>query len=676
MDQLNIFNDELKDTKEHNKEEIKKEIKDLVDKLNYYAHLYYDEDNPQISDYEYDMMNNRLKALEKENPELILSNSPTQHVGGHVKSDFEKVTHEVPLQSLQDVFDFESIYEFDKRVHENGDTNYCVETKIDGLSCALKYEKGILVQGATRGDGNVGEDVTANVMTIKSIPHKLKEPIDIIVRGEVFLSSKDFEKLNEEREITGEKLFANARNAAAGSLRQLDSKITASRPLDIYIFNVQKVDNKKFYSHFEELEFLASLGFNVVPFRKLCKNIDEAIDAIKEIGEKRDQLSFGIDGAVIKVDDLELREKMGVTFKFPRWAVAYKYPPEQKETLLKEISLEVGRTGVITPVAILEPVRLAGSTISKTTLHNEDFIKEKGLMIGDRVVIQKQGDVIPEVIGVNKEKRTGNEKEFSMPSTCPVCGAPAIREEGEAALRCTGIECPAKLLQNIYHFASKEGMNIEGLGIKIVEQLIDNNLISNIADIYDLKLEDIKQLKKEGTKFAQNLVNSIEISKNSDLSNLICSFGIRHVGKKQAKILAKKYKTLDNLMNASIEDLTSKDGIGDIIAQSIFDFFNDPQSIDLIERLKKAGVNMNSLVEESDDNRFEGKRFVLTGTLQKYSREQAQDIIESFGGKTSSSVSNKTDYVLAGEDAGSKLTKAQELGITIISEEDFLKMIG
>ena len=668
MDQLDIFN-------ENNKEEIKKEIKELVDKLNYYAHLYYDEDNPQISDYEYDMMNNRLKALERENPELILSNSPTQRVGGQAKSDFAKVTHEVPLQSLQDVFDFESIYEFDKRVHESGDTNYCVETKIDGLSCALKYENGVLVQGATRGDGNVGEDVTPNVMTIKSIPHKLKEKINITVRGEVFLSTADFEKLNEEREITGEKLFANARNAAAGSLRQLDSKVTASRPLDIYIFNVQKVEGKTFQSHFEELEFLAGLGFNVVPFRKLCRNVDEAIEAIKEIGEKRDQLSFGIDGAVIKVDDLELREKMGVTFKFPRWAVAYKYPPEQKETILKEINLEVGRTGVITPVAILEPVRLAGSTISKTTLHNEDFIKEKGLKIGDKVVIQKQGDVIPEVIAVNKDKRTGTEKDFSMPTTCPVCGAPAIREEGEAALRCTGIECPAKLLQNIYHFASKEGMNIEGLGIKIVEQLIDNNLISNIADIYDLNLEDIKQLKKDGTKFSQNLINSIENSKNSDLSNLICSFGIRHVGRKQAKILARKYQNLDNLMNASIEDLTQKDGIGEVIAQSIYNFFNDTQSLDLIERLKKAGVNTISLEETSEDNRFEGKRFVLTGSLQRYSREQAQDIIEKFGGKTSSSVSKKTDYLVAGEDAGSKLTKAQELGVTILSEADFLKML-
>ena len=668
MDQLDIFND-------NNKEEIKKEIKELVDKLNYYAHLYYDEDNPQISDYEYDMMNNRLKALERENPELILSNSPTQRVGGQAKSDFAKVTHEVPLQSLQDVFDFESIYEFDKRVHESGDTNYCVETKIDGLSCALKDENGVLVQGATRGDGNVGEDVTPNVMTIKSIPHKLKEKINITVRGEVFLSTADFEKLNEEREITGEKLFANARNAAAGSLRQLDSKVTASRPLDIYIFNVQKVEGKTFHSHFEELEFLAGLGFNVVPFRKLCRNVDEAIEAIKEIGEKRDQLSFGIDGAVIKVDDLELREKMGVTFKFPRWAVAYKYPPEQKETILKEINLEVGRTGVITPVAILEPVRLAGSTISKTTLHNEDFIKEKGLKIGDKVVIQKQGDVIPEVIAVNKDKRTGTEKDFSMPTTCPVCGAPAIREEGEAALRCTGIECPAKLLQNIYHFASKEGMNIEGLGIKIVEQLIDNNLISNIADIYDLNLEDIKQLKKDGTKFSQNLINSIENSKNSDLSNLICSFGIRHVGRKQAKILARKYQNLDNLMNASIEDLTQKDGIGEVIAQSIYNFFNDTQSLDLIERLKKAGVNTISLEETSEDNRFEGKRFVLTGSLQRYSREQAQDIIEKFGGKTSSSVSKKTDYLVAGEDAGSKLTKAQELGVTILSEADFLKML-
>lgn len=654
---------------------VEEEITKLREKINYYSQLYYDIDNSPITDFEFDTMMNRLKKLEKEHPELITKDSPTQKVGGHVREDFAKVTHEVPLQSLQDVFSYEELYEFDKRIKQSGETNYCVETKIDGLSCALKYEKGILVQGATRGDGVVGEDVTENVKKIKSIPHKLKEPLDITVRGEVFIGKKEFETLNEEREVMGETLFANARNAAAGSLRQLNPKITAQRPLDIYIFNVQKIENKTWNSHWEELNYLANLGFNVVPFRKLCHTIDEAIDAIKEIGDNREELTFGIDGAVIKVDDLALREKIGTTFKVPKWAIAYKYPPEQKETIVKDIICQVGRTGAITPMAILEPVKVAGSTISKTTLHNEDFVKEKGLMIGDHVIIQKQGDVIPEVVDVLKEKRTGEEKVFQMPTTCPVCGAPAVREEGESAVRCTGIECPAKALRNIVHFASDEGMDIEGLGYKIVEQLIEKGLISNIADIYDLKLEDIASLKKNGKKFAQNLIDAIEESKNRDLSNLITALGIRHVGKKLAKVLARKYKTLDNLMSADVEELASKDDIGEVIAQSIHTFFNEEQTIDLINRLKSAGINTQSLQEESNDTRFEGKTFVLTGALSKYSREQASDIIERLGGKTSSSVSKKTSYVLAGEDAGSKLTKAQSLGVTVISEEEFEEMI-
>ncbi len=654
---------------------VEEEITKLREKINYYSQLYYDMDNSPITDFEFDTMMNRLKKLEKEHPELITKDSPTQKVGGHVREDFAKVTHEVPLQSLQDVFSYEELYEFDKRIKQSGETNYCVETKIDGLSCALKYEKGILVQGATRGDGVVGEDVTENVKKIKSIPHKLKEPLDITVRGEVFIGKKEFETLNEEREVMGETLFANARNAAAGSLRQLNPKITAQRPLDIYIFNVQKIENKTWNSHWEELNYLADLGFNVVPFRKLCHTIDEAIDAIKEIGDNREELTFGIDGAVIKVDDLALREKIGTTFKVPKWAIAYKYPPEQKETIVKDIICQVGRTGAITPMAILEPVKVAGSTISKTTLHNEDFVKEKGLMIGDHVIIQKQGDVIPEVVDVLKEKRTGEEKVFQMPTTCPVCGAPAVREEGESAVRCTGIECPAKALRNIVHFASDEGMDIEGLGYKIVEQLIEKGLISNIADIYDLKLEDIASLKKNGKKFAQNLIDAIEESKNRDLSNLITALGIRHVGKKLAKVLARKYKTLDNLMSADVEELASKDDIGEVIAQSIHTFFNEEQTIDLINRLKSAGINTQSLQEESNDTRFEGKTFVLTGALSKYSREQASDIIERLGGKTSSSVSKKTSYVLAGEDAGSKLTKAQSLGVTVISEEEFEEMI-
>lgn len=659
----------------------KKRIKELRKQLDYYAKLYYDEDNPAISDFEYDMMMNELKNLEREFPELITQDSLTQKVGGTVKEGFEKVVHEVPLQSLQDIFSFEELEEFRERVkkaeekYEIKENKFVVETKIDGLSVSLEYKNGEFVRGATRGNGEVGEDVTENLKTIKNIPKKLKENINIIVRGEVFIGKKEFDEMNEEREVLGEPLFANARNAAAGSLRQLDSKIAASRPLDIFIFNVQKIEDKNFNSHYEELLYLEKIGFNVNPVKIPCETIDESIKAIKKIGNDREKLSFGIDGAVIKVDNLELREKMGTTAKTPRWAIAYKYPPEKKETLLKDIVCQVGRTGAITPMAILEPVKVAGSTISKTTLHNEDFIKERDLKIGDTVVIQKAGDVIPEVVGVNKKKRNGTEKDFEMPKVCPVCGAPAVREDGEAALRCTGIECPAKSLRTIIHFASREAMNIDGLGYKIIEQLIEKGLISNIADIYTLTLEDVASLKKNGTKFAQNLIDSIENSKQNDLYRLIAALGIRHVGVKGAKILAKKYKTMDNLMKASFESLALVDDIGEITADSIYTFLKNDQTIDLINRLKKSGVNMKAIEDENADNRFEGKTFVLTGSLEKYTRQEASDIIEKFGGKVSGSVSKKTSYVLAGEEAGSKLTKAQNLGIAIISEEQFEEMI-
>lgn len=659
----------------------KKRVKELRKQLDYYAKLYYDEDNPAISDFEYDMMMNELKNLEKEFPNLIDKDSLTQKVGGTVKEGFEKVVHEVPLQSLQDIFSFEELEEFRERVkkaeekYEIKDNKFVVETKIDGLSVSLEYKNGEFVRGATRGNGEVGEDVTENLKTIKNIPKKLKENINIIVRGEVFIGKKEFDEMNEEREVLGETLFANARNAAAGSLRQLDSKIAASRPLDIFIFNVQKIEDKNFNSHYEELLYLEKIGFNVNPVKIPCETIDESIKAIKKIGNDREKLSFGIDGAVIKVDNLELREKMGTTAKTPRWAIAYKYPPEKKETLLKDIICQVGRTGAITPMAILEPVKVAGSTISKTTLHNEDFIKERDLKIGDTVVIQKAGDVIPEVVGVNKKKRNGTEKDFEMPKVCPVCGAPAVREEGEAALRCTGIECPAKSLRNIIHFASREAMNIDGLGYKIIEQLIEKGLISNIADIYTLTLEDVASLKKNGTKFAQNLIDSIENSKQNDLYRLIAALGIRHVGVKGAKILAKKYKTMENLMKASLESLALVEDIGEITADSIYTFLKNDQTIDLINRLEKSGVNMKAIEDENADNRFEGKTFVLTGSLEKYTRKEASDIIEKFGGKVSGSVSKKTSYVLAGEEAGSKLTKAQKLEIAIISEEQFEEMI-
>ena len=662
------------------KTEAKKRIEELRKTVEYHAKRYYDDDDPEISDFEYDMLMVELRNLEKEYPEFITKDSLTQKVGGTVKEGFEKVQHEVPLQSLQDIFDFDELRAFDERMKKsaleyNKELKYVVETKIDGLSVALQYENGIFVKGATRGNGQVGENITENLKTIKNIPQKLKEPINITVRGEVFIGKFEFEKMNEERQENEEILFANARNAAAGSLRQLDSKITASRPLDIYIFNVQKCESIDFKSHYESLRYLEKIGFNVNPVKVLCNNVDEAIAQINKIGDDRDSLTFGIDGAVIKVDDLELRELVGTTYKVPKWAIAYKYPPEKKETILKDIVCNVGRTGAITPMAILEPVKVAGSTISKTTLHNEDFIKEKDLRIGDTVVIQKAGDVIPEIVEAIKDKRTGNEKEFSMPSVCPVCGALAIREEGESARRCIGIECPAKLYRSILHFASREAMDIKGLGDAIIEELLNRKLINNIADLYDLKLEDVKTLKKDGTKFAQNLIDSINQSKQNDLDRLINALGIRHIGTKTAKQLAKKFKTMDNLENASLESFIDVDDMGEIMAKSIFEFFSQPQTKDLLQRLKQANVNMSLKENELIDDRFSNKTFVITGKLDKYSRDEVEEIIEKHGGKASSSVSKKTDYVLAGEDAGSKLTKAEELGIKIISEEEFEEMI-
>lgn len=662
-------------------EQAKDRINELKPKIEYYTRKYY-EDEQVISDFEFDMLMKELKQLEADYPELITPDSPTQKVGtSPIKKGFKKVTHRVPLQSLQDVFSFEEVREFDTRMQKlaseyNLPLDYVVETKIDGLSTALEYKDGIFVRGATRGNGTVGEDVTENLKTVRTIPHKLKEPINITVRGEIFIGKKEFDALNESRLADEEERFANARNAAAGSLRQLDSKITAGRPLDIYIFNIQEIENKEIMTHYEGLKYLQELGFNVNPVRILCKNIDEVLEAIKKIGEDRENLSFGIDGAVVKVNNLELREKIGTTFKTPKWAVAYKYPPEKKETKVIDIVCQVGRTGAITPMAILNTVNVAGSNISKTTLHNEDFIKEKDIRIGDTVVIQKAGDVIPEIVEVVKSKRTGEEKIFKMPRTCPVCGAQAVREEGEAVVRCIGIECPAKLYRSIIHFASKEAMDIKGLGDAIIEELIERKLISNISDLYNLTLEDIATLKKNGKKFAQNLINSIEESKNRELHRVITSLGIRHVGVKLAKSLAKEYKSMDNLIEASLEELESKQDVGEITAESIYNFFKQEQSIDLINKLKQAGVNMTLKQELGTDNRFEGKVFVLTGSLEKYSRDEASQVIEKLGGKTSSSVSKKTDYVLAGEDAGSKLKKAQELGVKIISEIEFDKMIN
>ncbi len=524
--------------------------------------------------------------------------------------------------------------------------------------------------------GQIGEDITDNLKTIKNIPKKLKEPVNVIVRGEVFISKEDFEKMNEEQEILEEKTFANARNAAAGSLRQLDSKITAKRPLDIYIFNIQRLQDNPYNSHIEQLEYLEKLGFNVNPVKKLCIGIESAIKEVERIGGIRETLGFGTDGAVIKVDNLESREALGTNFKTPRWAIAYKYPPEKKETILKDIICQVGRTGAITPMAILEPVKLAGSTISKTTLHNEDFIKDKDLKIGDHVIIQKAGDVIPEVVDVVKEKRTGEEKEFVMPEVCPVCGGPAVREKGEAIRRCIGIECSARNLRNIVHFASKAGMEIEGLGYAIIKQLVDKNYLNGIADIYYLTKEQIASTKKSGDKFASNLINAINESKKNSLDKLISALGIRHVGTKTAKILAREYGSIDKLMNASELSISYLEDMGIVTAKSVCEFFAQEQTKELIEKLKQAGVNMKEEEIEEKDNRFQGMTFVLTGTLANFTRDEASEIIEKLGGKTSSSVSKKTTYVLAGEEAGSKLTKAESLGINIISEEDFRKMIS
>ena len=657
---------------------IEKKYNELKDKINYYASKYYNDDEPEISDFEYDMLMVELRNIEKEHPELIAKDSPTQVIvaTGKASEKFSEVTHEVPLQSLQDVFNLEDISDFLKRVEtEVENPTYCVETKIDGLSVSLEYVDGILVRGSTRGNGLVGEDVTENLKAIKAIPSKLTEKVTITARGEVYLPKEELDRINEEREALGEKIFANCRNAAAGSLRQLDSSITASRNLSVFIFNMQKIENKNIFSHHESIKYMKKLGMNVIPYCKKCKSIEEIYKAIQEIGDLRPTLPFDIDGAVIKVDDLKQREELGTTVKVPKWAVAYKYPPEKKETTIKDIVIQVGRTGALTPVAILEPVPVAGSIIAKTTLHNEDYIKEKDIRIGDKVYIQKAGDVIPEVVEVLTNKRDGKEKVFKMPTKCPVCGAPTERIEGEAVVRCTGIECPAQLFRSLVHFASRDAMDIEGLGPAVIEQLLDANLISNVADIYSLKKEDLLQLERMGDKSVDNLLNAINKSKTNSLDKLINSFGIRHVGGKSAKIIAQSFEDLDAISNASIDELASIYEVGQIMAESIYEFFQNPQTKDLIKKLKNAELNMQGMQVELKDNRFDGMTFVLTGTLPTLGRKEASDIIESFGGKVSGSVSKKTTYVLAGEEAGSKLTKAQELGVSIIDEKQFKEMI-
>ena len=658
------------------KEQSAKRAQELRDELNYYSKKYYVDDDPEIEDYEYDMLQRELKAIEDKYPDLVTPDSPTVRVGGSAENLFSKVEHRVRMESLQDAFSFAEIEEFDRRVRETErDVHYVVEPKIDGLSVSLEYTNGVLTRGSTRGDGDVGEDVTANLRTVRSIPLKIKTPLPFLeVRGEVYMPKSVFASLVTRQELDGEKPFKNPRNAAAGSLRQKDSKVTAGRGLDIFVFNVQQIEGAQLSSHKQSLDFLREQGFHTIPFYTRFDNITDVISELKRIGEIRSGLEYDIDGAVIKVDDFAQRERLGSTSKFPKWAVAFKYPPEEKTTKLVDIEIGVGRTGVLTPTAVFEPVLLAGSTVSRATLHNQDFITEKDIRIGDEVAIRKAGDIIPEVVRVVSHAE--NSVPYILPSICPSCSAPVIREEGEAAVRCVNPECPAQLLRNVIHFCSRDAMDIEGLGDALVEKFISENLISNVADIYDITAGEIMMLEGHQEKSAKNLVEAIERSKQNDLSRLLFALGIRHIGQKAAKLLSEHFGDIDSIIAASEEEIAEIDGFGGIMAKSAAEFFSMTQTADLIERLKAAGVNMKSLKEKSDDQRFAGLTFVLTGTLPTLSRKEATEIIENLGGKASSSVSKKTSYVVAGEEAGSKLQKATDLGIPVITQDDLLKMAG
>ena len=651
------------------------EILELRRELNQANYEYYVKDDPTMSDYDYDHKLRRLEELEEAHPELITPDSPTQRVGGKALESFTQVTHRVPLESLQDVFDFDELRAFDQRVRGvEPKVSYSVEPKVDGLSVALEYQDGQFVRGATRGDGLVGEDVTENLKTVKSIPLSIPDvPGTLIVRGEVYMPKKVFHALNEEREKRGEALFANPRNAAAGSLRQLNPKIAAQRRLDIAVFNIQWAENEDFHSHTQGINYLADKGFKVIP-HVICSSIEEAVAEVQAIGEGRENYPFDIDGAVIKVDDLAQRQTLGSTAKFPRWAAAYKYPPEVKPSRLTDIVIQVGRTGVLTPKAVLEPVRLAGTTVTNATLHNQDFITEKDIRIGDTVLVRKAGEIIPEVLSVVMEKRPDDAVPYRFPEVCPECGAPVARDEDGAHIRCTGAECPAQLLRNLAHFASRDAMDIEGLGIAVVENLVKAGLVKTPGDLYFLHEEDVAELERMGKKSAQNLLSAIEKSKSQDLSRLLFAFGIRQVGQKAGKILAQRFGSLDNLQAATVEKLTQVDDIGAITAQSIVDWFASPQSQHLIARLKEAGVNMQA-EQKGEDQRFAGKTFVLTGTLDRFTRAEATKMIEDRGGKAAGSVSKKTTYVVAGEAAGSKLRKAQELGVPVLTQEEFLALM-
>ncbi len=652
---------------------IKKRMSELYELIRYHNDRYYNADDPEISDFEYDKLSRELRALEEQYPEFAEADSPTKKVGGSASRLFSEVKHSVKMESLLDAFSFDELRSFDEKVRNAvGEVAYSVEPKIDGLSVSLEYENGVFVRGSTRGDGVTGEDVTANLETITDIPKKIPFRGSLEVRGEVYMPREAFLKLVERQELLGEAPAKNPRNAAAGSLRQKNSKITAERGLSIFIFNIQRIEDKTLSSHIESLDFLREQGFKVLPSYKRSDSIEDAIKEIEHIGDSRGDFSFDIDGAVIKVDDFNARLEMGSTAKYPKWAVAYKYPPEEKPTKLLKIEINVGRTGALTPTAEFEPIQLAGTTVSRAVLHNEDFIKEKGICIGDTIIVRKAGEIIPEVVSV--QTHNPDSVPFEMPSVCPSCGGPVFREEGEAVIRCTNGDCPAQLLRHLIHFTSRDAMDIEGLGPAVLEQLLSAGLIHDITDIYTLKTEDIADLERMGEKSANNLVAAVAKSKENPLSRLLFAFGIRHIGAKAAKLIADRFVDIEKIFTAEKEDFEVIDGIGGILAESIFEFFSLSSTRETVDKFAALGLNLtepNSVV----DNRFEGMTFVLTGTLPTYTRQDASAIIESMGGKTSSSVSKKTTFVLAGEEAGSKLDKANALGVRVISEAEFKEMI-
>ena len=661
------------------KEDIKLQIDNLIDKINYHSDKYYNQDTPEISDFEYDMLMKELIKLEAENPEFKRVDSPSNRVGGMALDKFDQVTHKNPMLSLSNAYSAEDLRDFDRRVREmtDGDVEYVVEFKIDGLSVGITYENGEFKSAATRGNGIIGEDISKNAMTIKSVPLKIDDKREIIVRGEVYISKENFEKVNEYQEEHDLQVFANPRNLAAGSLRQLDSKLTAKRPLDIFVFNLENINELDgIDTHSDSLEYLKKLGFSVSENYKICKSIDEVIEFIEYWTENRGSLKFDIDGMVVKVNNIEQRNEMGFTAKSPRWAIAYKFPAERKKSKILDIEVEVGRTGTITPTAILEPVRLAGTSVSRATLHNEDFIREKDIKLFDHVIVQKAGDIIPQIVEVVKGDRTGDEKDFVMPSVCPECGEPTVRLEGEAAVKCINISCPAQIRRGMIHFVSREAMDIDGMGESIITLFLKEGLIKDVSDIYYLKKEQIVPLERMGEKSADNLIKAIEKSKSNDLWRLINGLGIRFVGVKGAKILASNFSSLDEIMNADVERLQQLEEFGSIMSESVVKFFREEQNLAVIQKLKDAGVNTEAGEDKSEGipQLFEGMKIVLTGTLPTLKRNQAKEIIELRGGKATSSVSKSTTFVLAGEEAGSKLTKANDLGIKVIDEDMFLKL--